>query len=55
MKWLLEEPLVYAATPGLSDTLREANIVTLVQLVKMVGSNLADAGMLGEQLGMRLT
>ncbi|KAJ8359199.1 hypothetical protein SKAU_G00157240 [Synaphobranchus kaupii] len=63
VKWLLEEPIVYgarldittAATPGLSETLKEANLVTFGQLVNLAGSNLAEAGKLAERLGMRST
>ncbi|KAJ8370835.1 hypothetical protein SKAU_G00108630 [Synaphobranchus kaupii] len=63
VKWLLEEPIVYgarldittAATPGLSETLKAANLVTFGQLVNLAGSNLAEAGKLAELLGMRST
>ncbi|KAJ8371280.1 hypothetical protein SKAU_G00113080 [Synaphobranchus kaupii] len=63
VKWLLEEPIVYgarldittAATPGLSDTLKAANLVTFGQLVNLAGSNLAEAGKLAERLGTRST
>ncbi|KAJ8348995.1 hypothetical protein SKAU_G00275840 [Synaphobranchus kaupii] len=63
VKWLLEEPIVYgarldittAATPGLSATLKAANLVTFGQLVNLAGSNLAEAGKLSERLGMRST
>ncbi|KAJ8332379.1 hypothetical protein SKAU_G00425520 [Synaphobranchus kaupii] len=62
VKWLLEEPIVYgarldittAATPGLSETLKAANLVTFGQLVNLAGSNLAEAGKLAERLGIRV-
>ncbi|KAJ8383017.1 hypothetical protein SKAU_G00037950 [Synaphobranchus kaupii] len=44
-----------AATPGLSETLKAANLVTFGQLVNLAGSNLAGAGKLAERLGMRST
>ncbi|KAJ8368617.1 hypothetical protein SKAU_G00086450 [Synaphobranchus kaupii] len=55
---LLEEPLVCgpwpevptAATPGLSDTSKGANPVTLGHLAELAGSSLADAGRSAERL-----